>query len=49
VSSATVRSDGTYAISFVMKTAATYTYRVVVPATTLNASGVSPTVKVTVS
>jgi spore germination protein len=49
VSSTTVRADGTYTISFVWNVKGTYTYRVVVPGTSLNATGVSPTVKVIVS
>ena len=49
VASTTVRSDGTYGFSFTWKTAGTYTYRVVVPGTSLNATGYSPTQKVYVS
>jgi hypothetical protein len=45
----TVRSDGAYAFSFGSQKAGTFSYRVVVPATTLNATGVSPTVKEKVS
>jgi spore germination protein len=49
LASTTVHSDGTYAFSFVWNTAGTYTYRVVVPGTTLNATGYSATLKVYVS
>ena len=49
VSSARVRADGAYTFSFVWRTAATYTYRVVVPATGVHAAGVSGTVQVKVS
>jgi len=47
--STTVRSDGTYAFSFTWNTAGTYTYRVVVPGTSLNATGYSATLKLYVS
>ena len=43
------RADGTYTFSFVWRTAATCTYRVVVPGTGANATGVSGTVRVKVS
>ncbi len=49
VSSTTVRSDGTYAFSFTWNTAGTYTYRVVVPGTSLNAAGYGATLKLSVS
>lgn len=49
VASTTVRSDGTYAFSFTWYTAGTYTYRVVVPGTSLNATGYSGTLKLYVS
>jgi len=49
VASTTVRSDGTYAFSFTPNTAGTYTYRVVVPGTSLNATGYSATLKLYVS
>lgn len=49
LASTTVRSDGTYAFSFTWNTAGTYTYRVVVPSTSLNATGTSATVKLYVS
>jgi spore germination protein YaaH len=42
VASTTVRSDGTYSFSFTWFTPGTYTYRVRVPGTTLNALGYSP-------
>jgi spore germination protein YaaH len=45
----TVRSDGTYAFSFTWNTAGTYTYRVVVPGTSLNATGYSAVLKLYVS
>ena len=49
VSSAAVRSNGTYTFEFVWNAAGTYTYRVVAPGTGQNAAGVSPTAKVKVS
>lgn len=49
VSSAKVAANGSYTFSFVWNVKGTYTYRVVVPGTSLNATGVSPTVKVVVS
>ena len=49
VSSTTVRSDGTYAFSFTWNTAGTYSYRVAVPGTSLNAAGYSATLKLYVS
>lgn len=49
VASTTVRSDGTYSFSFTWYTAGTYTYRVRVPGTTLNATGYSKTLKLYVS
>ena len=49
VASTAVRSDGTYGFLFTWSTAGTYTYRVVVPATSLNATGNSATLKVYVS
>jgi spore germination protein len=49
VSSTTVRADGTYAFSFAWNVAGTYAYRVVTPATSLNAPGTSNAVTVKVS
>jgi spore germination protein len=49
VASTTVRSDGTYSFSFAWSTPGTYTYRVRVPGTTLNATGYSATLKLYVS
>ena len=49
VSSTTVRTDGTYSFSFTWNTAGTYTYRVVVPSTSLNAAAYSATLKLYVS
>ena len=49
VASTTVRTDGTFGFTFTWYTAGTYTYRVIAPGTTLNATGVSPTLKVYVS
>lgn len=49
VASTTVRSDGTYAFSFTWNTAGAYTYRVVVPGTSLNAAGYSATLKLYVA
>ena len=49
VASTTVRSDGGYTFSFTWKPAGTYTYRVVVPGTSLNATGSSATLKLSVS
>ena len=49
VASTTVRSDGGYTFSFTWRTAGTYTYRVVVPGTSLNATGSSATLKLSVS
>jgi spore germination protein len=49
VASTTVRSDGTYAFSFTWNTPGTYTYRVVVPGTSLNYWGYSPTLRLYVS
>jgi hypothetical protein len=49
VASTMVRSDGSYGFSFTWNTAGTYSYRVVVPGTSLNATGSNPTLKVYVS
>jgi hypothetical protein len=49
LASTTVRSDGTYSFSLTWNTAGTYTYRVVVPGTSLNATGYSATLKLYVS
>jgi spore germination protein len=49
VASTTVRSDGTYSFSFTWNTPGTYSYRVRVPGTTLNATAYSATVKLYVS
>jgi len=43
ISSGTVRTDGTYSFTFSWSTPGTYTYRVVVPSTSLNLIGYSPT------
>jgi spore germination protein YaaH len=43
ISSGTVRTDGTYSFTFAWSTPGTYTYRVVVPGTSLNLIGYSPT------
>jgi len=45
----TVASNGTYVFSFAWPIAGTYTYRVVVPATALNAAATSPNVTLYVS
>jgi spore germination protein YaaH len=49
VGSTTVRSDGTYSFSLTWSTPGTYSYRVRVPGTTLNATTTTPTVKLYVS
>jgi spore germination protein YaaH len=49
VATVTVRSDGTYTSSFVWTTAGTYSYRMVAPATSLNAVGYSSTLTLHVS
>jgi hypothetical protein len=49
VSTTPVKADGTYTFSFTSTKAGTFTYRVVITATTLNAAGVSPAVKVKVT
>jgi spore germination protein len=49
VGSTKVRSDGTYSFSFSWNTAGTYTYRVRVPGTSLNALSYTPAMKLYVS
>ncbi|GID31587.1 glycosyl hydrolase family 18 protein [Paractinoplanes brasiliensis] len=49
VATTAVRSDGTYRFSFTWHTKGTYTYRVMVPGTTLNTTGYSGALKLSVS
>ncbi|MBM2616413.1 hypothetical protein JIG36_12680 [Actinoplanes sp. LDG1-06] len=49
VASTTVGSGGTYGFSFTWRTAGTYTYRVVVPGTSVNAAGYSAAVRLRVT
>jgi hypothetical protein len=49
VATAPVRTNGTYAFAFTINTPGSYTYRVIAPPTSLNATGYSPNATVVVS